>query len=209
MRSPEDRKWSKYDEPSPREKREMFDRGEWRREPPPRKKAPLPLRFLAWLSLIAIFFAVGYGATSLVFKWMDRGGTSRHPDNLVVSGQDAQRLVEETVSQDAVSSTVSCVISVPMDTEFETKQKAAFDQSSCAFSLFSWNAPQRSFCGFFHKQQTTGKGLHQGFRRDAIHRVRMMVRIFCQRKCGCGVPLQKPPKRRHRNHRGVRSVFCK
>lgn len=125
MRSPEDRKWSKYDEPSPREKREMFDRGEWRREPPPRKKAPLPLRFLAWLSLIAIFFAVGYGATSLVFKWMDRGGTSRHPDNLVVSGQDAQRLVRETVSQDAVSSaasTVSCVISIPMDTEFETRQ---------------------------------------------------------------------------------------
>ena len=76
--------------------------------------------------------------------------------------------------------------------------EVAFDQSSCAFSLFSWNAPQRSFCGFFHKQQTTGKGLHQGFRRDAIHRVRMMVRIFCQRKCGCGVPLQKPPKRRLR-----------
>lgn len=126
MRPPENRKWSKYDEPSPREKREMRDCGEWQEENDrPRGKAPWPLRLLAWLSLIAIFFAVGYGATSLLFRWMDRGGISRHPDNVVASEQGVQEIVRAVASQDVGSSgasTVSCVISIPVGTEFETRQ---------------------------------------------------------------------------------------
>jgi len=64
----------------------------------PRRKAPLPFRILAWLSLMAIFFAVGYGATSLAFRYMDDRG--RRITGTVTSPEEVQmRPLSEDVAQ--------------------------------------------------------------------------------------------------------------
>lgn len=127
MRPSDRRKWRSDDEPSPREIRQMRERGEWvdEEDEEPARKAPLPLRMLAWLSLILIFFAVGYGATSLVFKWMDSGGGERTPRNLVASEQETERLLTQAKSDDAASpgaSIVTCTLSIPEGESFVTRQ---------------------------------------------------------------------------------------
>ncbi|MDR1651995.1 MAG: GerMN domain-containing protein [Synergistaceae bacterium] len=76
MRPSERRTWKSNDEPSPREKREMIERGEWIEDEEASGSAPLIFRLLAWSALVVIFFAVGYGAMSLAFRWLD----SRGPD---------------------------------------------------------------------------------------------------------------------------------
>lgn len=58
------------------------------------RKAPLPFRIAAWLSAVAIFFAVGYGATSLVLKYLDQKGVTA--EQSVVSDS---RGAEEILSQ--------------------------------------------------------------------------------------------------------------
>ena len=127
MRPSERRKWKNHDEPSPRERREMRERGEWIEEEDdePIRKAPLAFRVLAWVSLIAIFFAVGYGATSLVFKWMDGSGGERTPQNLAATQEDAEQLLARARSADeaAVSSNiVTCTLSIPEGNSFVSRQ---------------------------------------------------------------------------------------
>ena len=58
------------------------------------KKSPLLVRLIAWASVIAVFFAVGYGGTSLLFKWMDSRGS--HSVNLIATSEDAQEYVTQT-----------------------------------------------------------------------------------------------------------------
>jgi hypothetical protein len=98
MRPSQRRKWKDDDEPSPREKREMMERGEWEEIDEVPDRAPLVFRLLAWTSLVVIFFAVGYGATSLAFRWLDRiaynEGARRTPENLVSSPEEAARLLD-------------------------------------------------------------------------------------------------------------------
>jgi hypothetical protein len=90
------RKPKSSDEPSPREKREMIERGEWIEEGEEEvpNRAPLVFRLLAWASLIVIFFAVGYGATSLAFKWLDSRG-AHTPPNVVATPEEAENLLRE------------------------------------------------------------------------------------------------------------------
>lgn len=124
MRPSEKRKWSSHDEPSPREKREMKERGEWSEDDSSPKKAKLVFRVLAWASLIAIFFAVGYGATSLVFDWMNREN-KRHPNNYVTTPQQAQEFVTEMKSVDiqtTSSNETLCTLSIPEGSSFTTRQ---------------------------------------------------------------------------------------
>lgn len=61
-------------------------------EPP--KKSPLIVRLIAWTSVIAVFFAFGYGGTSLLFKWMDSRGS--RPANLIATSEDAREYVTQT-----------------------------------------------------------------------------------------------------------------
>lgn len=127
MRPSDRRKYRVDDEPSPREKRELMERGEWIEENDDEtvKKAPMPLRLLAWVSLIAIFFAIGYGATSMIFRWMDRGNAGRHPSNLVTNEQEVERLITETKSADEMTvreNTTSCTLSIPDGDTFVTRQ---------------------------------------------------------------------------------------
>jgi hypothetical protein len=126
MRPSERRRWKNNDEPSPREIREMREREEWMddEEDEPIKKAPLAFRVLAWVSLILIFFAVGYGATSLVFKWIDGGGR-KSPTNLASSQEDARDMLARARSADeaaALSSVVTCTISIPEGNSFVSRQ---------------------------------------------------------------------------------------
>jgi hypothetical protein len=100
MRPSQRRKWKADDEPSPREKREMMERGEWmddEEEVP--NRAPLIFRLLAWTSLVVIFFAVGYGATSLAFRWLDsrayERGAARSPANLVSTPEELQNVLAQ------------------------------------------------------------------------------------------------------------------
>jgi len=100
MRPSQRRKWKADDEPSPRERREMMERGEWMdEEDEAPNRAPLVFRLLAWTSLVVIFFAVGYGATSLAFKWLDsrayERGATRSPQNLVSTSEEAQSLLTQ------------------------------------------------------------------------------------------------------------------
>jgi hypothetical protein len=140
MRPSQRRKWKGDDEPSPREKREMMERGEWEdegEETP--NRAPLVFRILAWTSLVVIFFAVGYGATSLAFKWLDssaeRSGAeraereqplARQPD-LSAAGQQTQPLISGVTSGDSAAPAepggyVTVTISIPDGATFRTRQ---------------------------------------------------------------------------------------
>ncbi|MDR3332183.1 MAG: GerMN domain-containing protein [Synergistaceae bacterium] len=127
------RKWKSHgDEPSPRERREMQGRAEWDEDrgdeeeydyEPRRKKAPLLFRLVAWASLTVIFFAVGYGVTSLAFTWLDGRGGERTPPNLVTSGEEAERVVNRPVSGDgAIQNFVTISISIPEGNKFTTRQ---------------------------------------------------------------------------------------
>ncbi|MDR3321821.1 MAG: GerMN domain-containing protein [Synergistaceae bacterium] len=123
------RKWKSVDEPSPREKREMIERGEWSRDDVDEglnnQKAPFLFRLLAWVSLIVIFFAVGYGVTSMAFDWIDRESPNRTPANLVSTSVEAERLITEIRSDDAmiapqISSTF--ILTIPEGSSFVTRQ---------------------------------------------------------------------------------------
>ncbi len=60
-------------------------------------KAKLPYRIIAWVSVIALCFAAGYGATSLVLRYLDKRGVVTEED-VVSSGSDAARLLAESGS---------------------------------------------------------------------------------------------------------------
>ena len=103
MRPSQRRKWRSDDEPSPRERREMMERGELTDEDEVPNRAPLVFRILAWSSLVIIFFAIGYGATSLAFKWLDSRaydrGAARTPSNLSGSPEETQNILARTPQQ--------------------------------------------------------------------------------------------------------------
>ncbi|MDR3279060.1 MAG: GerMN domain-containing protein [Synergistaceae bacterium] len=100
MRPSERRKWKSDDEPSPREKREMIERGEWEDEDEAPNRAPLVFRILAWSALVVIFFAVGYGVTSLAFKWLDSKSVTPAAENLTPTPEDAASLMVQNQDQD-------------------------------------------------------------------------------------------------------------
>ncbi|MDR1482479.1 MAG: GerMN domain-containing protein [Synergistaceae bacterium] len=130
------RKWkSNEDEPSPSEKRMMSEREEWDYDDEeddgddydnvPRKKTPLLFRFLAWVSLIVIFFAAGYGLTSFAFKWWDSSGGSRTPRNLAATPEETATVIRGARSADVTEredSSVTVLISVPEGERFVTRQ---------------------------------------------------------------------------------------
>jgi flagellar basal body-associated protein FliL len=139
MRPSQRRKIPFDDEPSPSEKRELMKRGEWEEEEEGEapNRAPLVFRLLAWTSLIVIFFAVGYGATSLAFKWLDKkayeSGAARTPENLADTPEEAQNLLSRTpargdapVSADLTAqggdAYVTVTISIPDGNSFKTRQ---------------------------------------------------------------------------------------
>jgi hypothetical protein len=137
MRPSQRRKIPFDDEPSPSEKRELAKRGEWdEEEDEARSRAPLVFRLLAWTSLIVIFFAVGYGATSLAFKWLDKkayeDGAARTPENLVNTPEEARNLLNRTpgggdapLSADSAAQGgvyVTVTMSIPDGNSFKTRQ---------------------------------------------------------------------------------------
>ena len=147
MRPSARRKWKVDDEPSPREKREMIARGEWREddeEDEVPNRAPLVFRLLAWTSLVVIFFAVGYGATSLAFRWLDNradsSGENRIPPNVVSTPRQTENLLGQSVQAPSGSGTegtgnsadiaspqeqgayVTVTISIPDGNTFKTRQ---------------------------------------------------------------------------------------
>lgn len=127
MRPSDRRKYRVDDELSPREKRELMERGEWvdEEEEEVGRKAPMPMRLLAWTALIAIFFAVGYGATSMLFRWMDARGGGRHPDNFVANQADAEKLIANMKSADETSVREGAglyTLSIPEGDGFSTRQ---------------------------------------------------------------------------------------
>jgi hypothetical protein len=143
MRPSARRKWKTDDEPSPREKREMIARGEWQEEDEDDEvpnRAPLVFRLLAWTSLVVIFFAVGYGATSLAFRWLDNradsSGENRIPANVVNTPQQTENLLSQSAQTqpepDATGTGaslpqeqgtyVSVTISIPDGNTFKTRQ---------------------------------------------------------------------------------------
>ncbi len=60
-------------------------------------KAKLPYRIIAWVSVIALCFAAGYGVTSLVLRYLDKRGVVTE-EGVVSSGSDAARLLAESGS---------------------------------------------------------------------------------------------------------------
>lgn len=129
MRPSDRRRYRVDDELSPREKRELQERGEWKEEEHGGRKAPLPFRVIAWASLIVIFFAIGYGATSIMFKWMDRGG---QPENgggtaATTGGASSAAVSPDAVSPDNSASiddkrAVFCSLYIPDDDKFVTRR---------------------------------------------------------------------------------------
>jgi hypothetical protein len=123
------RKWKSNDEPSPRERREMMERGEWVerdrvRDDEPRK-APVLFRLMAWASVIVILFAVGYGVTSMLFKWMDRERPRTSPENLVSTPQEVEQMIAEARSRDEVEieqSSSTYTLSIPDGETFVNRQ---------------------------------------------------------------------------------------
>jgi hypothetical protein len=121
------RKWKSNDEPSPREKREMINRGEWVEETVEERneKAPLLYRLLAWVSLIVIFFAVGYGVTSMIFNWMDREHPKVLQTNIVSTPEEALDLITESKSEDETERKPpfqTFTLSIPDGASFVTRQ---------------------------------------------------------------------------------------
>ncbi len=83
-----------YDAPPRRPRR--------RREPDPDydddderpRKAAWPLRLLAWGSMLALFFGIGYGVATFGLKWLDAQGKISQPE-VVDSPEEAQRLLDK------------------------------------------------------------------------------------------------------------------
>lgn len=116
------------DEPSPRELRAMRERGEWDEEDDlddvPVKKAPLLFRLIAWIALLLLFFGGGYGAMSVVFKWMDGGGV-KSPANLAATQQEVADMMAMAKSADAEAvarNVVTCTLSIPDNGTFVSRQ---------------------------------------------------------------------------------------
>ncbi|MCX7828731.1 MAG: GerMN domain-containing protein [Thermanaerothrix sp.] len=81
-----------------------------------KRKAPLPFRLIAWASLVAIFFGVGYGVTSIAFKYLDSGG--RNVRGTVTSPEEVS---VEGVSEDLASESDSYRVYLPSGTSLEVK----------------------------------------------------------------------------------------
>lgn len=92
-----------------------------RYEEPPRK-APWPLRVVAWLSLIVLFFALGYGGTSLLLRWMG----DRIQTGVVQTTQEAQALLSGDVPLSSASGTAKATYPyyVPKGNDLEKKKIA-------------------------------------------------------------------------------------
>lgn len=97
---------------------DYYDRDRYRSsgEEPPRRKAPLPLRVLAWASLVAIFFGVGYGLTSLAFKYLDSGG--RRVSGAVTAPEEVS---VGSVSDEAPAKDDSYKVFIPSGDSLESK----------------------------------------------------------------------------------------
>ncbi|MDR0764884.1 MAG: GerMN domain-containing protein [Synergistaceae bacterium] len=140
MRPSQRRKIPFDDEPSPSEKRELIKRGEWEERHgggETRNRIPLVFRLLAWTSLVVIFFAIGYGATSLIFKWLDRNayarGAARTPENLAYTPEETRNMLDRfsgeedsPLSADLTAQErgayVTVTISIPDGNSFKTRQ---------------------------------------------------------------------------------------
>jgi hypothetical protein len=119
------RKWKGSDEPSPREKREMMNRGEWVEDDADerRNKAPFPFRLVAWASLVVLFFAAGYGVTSMLFNWMDREHPNTSPPNLISTPEQAEKLITGVKSADEQPADYQTLtLSIPEGSGFVTRQ---------------------------------------------------------------------------------------
>ncbi len=80
------------------------------------RKAPLLLRLVAWISLAALFGAIGYAAPDWIFRLMNRGG---EPD-VVANGPEAERaLAPNPASSDESRGT--CVLYVPGASDLEPR----------------------------------------------------------------------------------------
>lgn len=64
-------------------------------EEPVQRKAPLPFRIAAWLSAVAVFFAVGYGGTSLVLKYLDQKGVTAET-SVISDSKGAEELLSQS-----------------------------------------------------------------------------------------------------------------
>lgn len=122
------KKFRRDDEPSPSELRAMRERGEWDEDDDiddvPVKKAPLLYRLIAWIALLLLFFGGGYGAMSVMFKWMDSGGV-KTPDNLAASQQEVADMLAKAKSADAEAiskNAVTCTLSIPDNGTFVSRQ---------------------------------------------------------------------------------------
>lgn len=63
-------------------------------EPAPRKAA-LPFRIAAWVSAVAVFFALGYGGTTLVLKYLDQKGVTAE-ESVVADSSSAEELLSQS-----------------------------------------------------------------------------------------------------------------
>lgn len=79
---------------SPEESGEDFKKLLDKDESAPRK-APLPFRIAAWISAVAVFFALGYGGTSLVLKYLDQKGVTAEKSVVADTGR-AEELLSES-----------------------------------------------------------------------------------------------------------------
>lgn len=120
------RRWTESDfEEEPRSTRDRRDRDRYDDdELEPARKAPLVYRLIFWIALILIFFAVGWGAMNLVFKWMDSRGT-KSPANIADTPQEAERIVAAAKSADTAASAkrgTVCTLSIPSGNSFVSRQ---------------------------------------------------------------------------------------
>jgi len=144
MRPSQRRRWKSNDEPSPRERRDRVERGEWMEEDEATTpaRAPIVFRILAWTTLVIIFFAVGYGATSLAFRWLDSRasdrGAARTPPNLSASPEETLDILARTPGQASATpegsgippdplspmgdGDILATISIPDGNTFQTRQ---------------------------------------------------------------------------------------
>lgn len=100
----------------PTRREPQFGRRAREREEEPPQKAPLIVRLIAWTSVIAVFFALGYGGTSLLFNWMDSGKSPLpRPVDIVATSEDAQEYVTQTrqETEEPAAGEKSFTLSIP------------------------------------------------------------------------------------------------
>lgn len=95
-------------------------------EPAGRKKAPLILRLIAWAAVIVIFFGCGYGATSLLFSWMDGrlgSGGERSPGNLTATPAETEAAIARARSADTARdlSIATYTLHIPNGKDFDRR----------------------------------------------------------------------------------------